>query len=98
MESDDQLEWRDTYFVLFQQSNRPTLTQVEAAITHSSKRLKLEKLARKDAIAKLAELSAGMRKAAAGFRLPGAPDPGLTMRGLKQPEVPAELARRVKAS
>jgi len=50
------------------------------------------------AIAKLAELSAGMRKAAAGFRLPGAPDPGLTMRGLKRPEVPAELARRVKAS
>ncbi len=50
------------------------------------------------AIAKLAELSAGMRKAAAGFRLPGAPDPGMTMRGLKRPEVPAELARRVKAS
>ena len=50
------------------------------------------------AIAKLAELSAGMRKAAAGFRLPGAPDPGLTMRGLKRPEVPAELARKVKAS
>ncbi|MCW5573076.1 MAG: methyl-accepting chemotaxis protein, partial [Steroidobacteraceae bacterium] len=50
------------------------------------------------AIAKLAELSAGMRKAAAGFRLPGAPDPGLTMRGLKRPDVPAELARRVKAS
>jgi twitching motility protein PilJ len=50
------------------------------------------------AIAKLAELSAGMRKAAAGFRLPGAPDPGMTMRGLKRPDVPAELARRVKAS
>ncbi|MGE0583189.1 MAG: methyl-accepting chemotaxis protein [Steroidobacteraceae bacterium] len=50
------------------------------------------------AIAKLAELSAGMRKAAAGFRLPGAPDPGLTMRGLKRPDVPAELARQVKAS
>jgi hypothetical protein len=44
MESDDQLEWRDTYFVLFQQSNRPTLMQVEAAITHTSKRLKLENL------------------------------------------------------
>ena len=23
----DELEWRDTYFVLFQQSRRPTLTQ-----------------------------------------------------------------------
>jgi hypothetical protein len=44
MENDEQLEWRDTYFVLFQQSNRPTLTQVEAAITHASKRLKLENL------------------------------------------------------
>ena len=34
MEDDagDQLEWRDTYFILFQQSGRPTLTQVEAAI------------------------------------------------------------------
>jgi hypothetical protein len=43
-ENDDQLEWRDTYFVLFQQANRPTLTQVEAAITESSRRLKLENL------------------------------------------------------
>jgi hypothetical protein len=43
-ESDDQLEWRDTYFILFQQSHRPTLTQVEAAITESSRRLKLENL------------------------------------------------------
>ena len=42
--SDDQLEWRDTYFILFQQSNRPTLTQVEAAITGASRRLKLENL------------------------------------------------------
>ncbi|HEX3598843.1 MAG TPA: hypothetical protein VHU84_01800 [Lacipirellulaceae bacterium] len=43
-ENDEQLEWRDTYFVLFNQSDRPTLTQVEAAITESSKRLKLENL------------------------------------------------------
>ena len=42
--NDDQLEWRDTYFVLFHQSNRPTLTQVEAAITETSRRLKLENL------------------------------------------------------
>jgi hypothetical protein len=43
-ENDEQLEWRDTYFVLFKQTDRPTLTQVEAAITDSSKRLKLENL------------------------------------------------------
>jgi hypothetical protein len=42
--NDEQLEWRDTYFILFQQADRPTLTQVEAAITDSSKRLKLENL------------------------------------------------------
>src|SRR5690349_24730699 len=42
--SEDQLEWRDTYFVLFQQSRRPTVTQVEAAITETSRRLKLENL------------------------------------------------------
>jgi hypothetical protein len=42
--NDEQLEWRDTYFILFQQGDRPTLTQVEAAITESSKRLKLENL------------------------------------------------------
>jgi hypothetical protein len=43
-DNDDQLEWRDTYFILFDQSNRPTLSQVEAAITDSSRRLKLENL------------------------------------------------------
>src|SRR5688572_24461762 len=43
-QSDDQLEWRDTYFILFQQSDRPTLTQVEAAITESSRKLRLENL------------------------------------------------------
>jgi hypothetical protein len=42
--NEDQLEWRDTYFILFQQSDRPTLTQVEAAITESSRKLKLENL------------------------------------------------------
>jgi hypothetical protein len=40
----DQLEWRDTYFILFQQSARPTLTQVEAAITESAHKLRLENL------------------------------------------------------
>jgi len=44
VESDDQLEWRDTYFILFDQSDRPTLTQVEAAITEASQSLKLENL------------------------------------------------------
>jgi hypothetical protein len=42
--NDDQLEWRDTYFILFEQSDRPTLTQVEAAITESSRKLRLENL------------------------------------------------------
>ncbi len=28
--NDDQLEWRDTYFILFDQSDRPTLSQMEA--------------------------------------------------------------------
>ena len=40
----DQLEWRDTYFILFQQSGRPTLTQVEAAITDATRRVTLENL------------------------------------------------------
>jgi hypothetical protein len=43
-ETGDQLEWRDTYFVLFQQSGRPTLTQVEAAISDSARHLTLENL------------------------------------------------------
>jgi hypothetical protein len=47
-EVDDQLEWRDTYFILFQQADRPTLTQVEAAITDSTKKLKLQNLAADD--------------------------------------------------
>src|SRR6476620_8372955 len=41
---EEQLEWRDTYFVLIQQSDRPKLTQVEAATTETSRRLKLEHL------------------------------------------------------
>ena len=40
----DQLEWRDTYFILFQQSGRPTLTQVEAAITYATRHVTLENL------------------------------------------------------
>ncbi|HTW38061.1 MAG TPA: methyl-accepting chemotaxis protein [Steroidobacteraceae bacterium] len=41
------------------------------------------------AIAKLAELSAGMRKAAAGFRLPGAPDAAGATGAFKRLEDPA---------
>jgi hypothetical protein len=41
---DDQLEWRDTYFILFNQADRPTLTQVEAAIADAPGRLVLENL------------------------------------------------------
>jgi hypothetical protein len=44
MDNDDQLEWRDTYFILFQSSGRPTLTQVEAAITDATKHVSLENL------------------------------------------------------
>jgi hypothetical protein len=40
----DELEWRDTYFILFNQSDRPTVTQVESAISRAAKRLKLEHL------------------------------------------------------
>lgn len=43
-QGEEQLEWRDTYFILFQQSSRPTLTQVEGAISGASRRLKLENL------------------------------------------------------
>jgi len=43
-QGEEQLEWRDTYFILFQRSARPTLTQVEGAIAGASRRLKLENL------------------------------------------------------
>jgi twitching motility protein PilJ len=50
------------------------------------------------AIAKLAELSAGMRKAAAGFRLPGAPD-GIGATGaFKRLESPAPAAHPAGAA
>jgi hypothetical protein len=40
------------------------------------------------AIAKLAELSAGLRKSAAGFRLPGALAPGSATGSFPRPEDP----------
>lgn len=44
MDNDEQLEWRDTYFILFQSADRPTLTQVEAAITDATRHVSLENL------------------------------------------------------
>jgi hypothetical protein len=44
IENGDQLEWRDTYFILFPSSSRPTLTQVEAAISAATRRVTLENL------------------------------------------------------
>lgn len=43
-QDDDQLEWRDTYFILFDQSSRPTLTQVETAISEATRHVTLENL------------------------------------------------------
>lgn len=42
--SSGQLAWRETYFVLFSQEARPTLTQVEAAIGEADPRLRIENL------------------------------------------------------
>jgi hypothetical protein len=43
-DEENQLEWRDTYFILFQRSERPTLTQVEAAISDATSNIRLENL------------------------------------------------------
>lgn len=43
-ETNGELEWRDTYYILFQRENRPTLQQVEAVISDATKRVKLENL------------------------------------------------------
>lgn len=40
----EQLSWRETYFVLLQHDHRPTLTQVEGALTDAAARLKIENL------------------------------------------------------
>jgi hypothetical protein len=47
-EADDQLAWRETYFVMFSSSDRPTLTQVEGAIADASDRMRLENLMAND--------------------------------------------------
>jgi hypothetical protein len=46
--SGDELLWLETYFILFPSKRRPTLTQVERAITQADPRLKLENLAADD--------------------------------------------------
>ena len=39
-----ELEWRDTYYILFQKAKRPTLNQVEAAISAATNRVSLENM------------------------------------------------------
>ncbi|QDU88172.1 hypothetical protein Pla175_15430 [Pirellulimonas nuda] len=39
-----ELAWRETYFVLFRSSDRPTIMQLESAIADASPRLKLKNL------------------------------------------------------
>ena len=43
--SRDELLWLETYFIVFPQQRRPTLTQVERALSQADQRLKLENLA-----------------------------------------------------
>lgn len=45
---DTELSWRETYFVLFPADHRPTLSQVEGAITDASNRLVVENLEAND--------------------------------------------------
>ncbi len=45
---DDQLAWRETYFVMFNAHDRPTITQIEGAIADASHRLKLENMIAND--------------------------------------------------
>ncbi|MCO6047511.1 hypothetical protein NG895_26710 [Aeoliella sp. ICT_H6.2] len=44
----EQLAWRETYFVMFSSSDRPTLAQVEAAIAEASSRLSVSNLEAND--------------------------------------------------
>ncbi len=43
-ENEQQLEWRDTYFILFGRADRPTREQVKLAITEAARRITLERL------------------------------------------------------
>lgn len=42
--ADTELSWRETYFVLFPADHRPTMAQVERAVTDASNRLSVENL------------------------------------------------------
>jgi len=44
----DELHWRETYFILFPQGQRPTMQQVERALSSADARLQLENLASSD--------------------------------------------------
>jgi hypothetical protein len=44
----DELLWLETYFILFPSKRRPTLTQVERALTAANSRLRLENLSADD--------------------------------------------------
>ena len=44
----DELLWRETYFILFSQTRRPTLSQVEDALLQTGGRLQLKNLAADD--------------------------------------------------
>jgi hypothetical protein len=43
-EPEEELAWRETYFILFDRSARPTLTQVERALTRANRRLRFDTL------------------------------------------------------
>jgi hypothetical protein len=49
MADNDDLYWRETYFVLFPQDRRPTLKQVSAALAKANKRFHLENPASNEA-------------------------------------------------
>lgn len=46
--SSDELLWLETYFIVFPQKRRPTLTQVERALMEADPRLRLENLSAND--------------------------------------------------
>jgi hypothetical protein len=46
--SGDELLWLETYFIVFPQKRRPTLTQVERALMEADPRLRLENLSAND--------------------------------------------------
>ena len=43
-----ELQWRETYYILFQVADRPTLNQVEAALTEASNRFHIDRLVADD--------------------------------------------------